>query len=179
MSCTSIGTADRRRKFWVTQPDACGVNLGCDTECGSPGLALVKTDQGTTIDTSNYVRGIALNILLTDARKDPSTCGNAPGDSRGHWTDSFRSDGLTAGTKLRYLTPQGSFRDSVNQAVAFATADMQKLVAYGIAKTVDVSADIVGGSRVRLNIVINGQLPDVTRVNVTGTRLANSWLWSE
>lgn len=177
MTCF-VGLADRRQIFWATQPAACGEVNGCFTECGKPGLQINSVGNAKTIAKSDYVRGLALNILLTDARREDTLCGYRPGARGGYWADSFRSDRGYSGSRLRQLTSTGSIRESLALIRAFAEADLSKLIAYGVATSVSVTVEYLGRSAVSLVAVITGQSNDVTRVGVTGTRLSNSWVWT-
>lgn len=176
--CVS-GSQERRRRFWVTQPNACAAeNDNCDT-CARPGLNLICNDAGqVTINNDNYVTGLVLNILLTDARKPDNGCGYTPGTRGGFWADSFRTDGLGTGSKLRQISVNKSVRDIVSLAKAYAQDDLNKLVAYGVAKSVKVEADYKGSNRVGLTIIVSGEDGTVTKVGVQGERIKNSWVWS-
>jgi len=177
-NCVS-GSQERRRRFWVTQPNACATESDdCDT-CARPGLNLICNDVGqVTINTENYVTGLVLNILMTDARKPDNGCGYTPGTRGGFWADTFRTDGLGSGSKLRQISVNNSVREIVSLAKAYAQDDLKKLVAYGVAKSVTVDAEYKGGNRVALTIIVNGQDGTVTRVGVLGERIKNSWVWS-
>lgn len=176
--CVS-GSQERRRRFWVTQANACSPEVtNCDT-CARPGLNLICNDVGQiTINTDNYVTGLALNILLTDARKPDDGCGYTPGTRGGFWADSFRVDGLGSGSKLRQIPVNKSVRDIVSLAKAYAQDDLKKLVAYGVAKSVKVETEYKGSNRVALDITIEGEDGTVSRVGVLGERIKNSWVWS-
>lgn len=173
------GSQERRRVFWVTQPNACGVvSDGCDA-CVRPGLNLICGDQGgVTINNQNYVAGLVLNILLTDARNPDNNCGYTPGTRGGFWADSFRGDGLGSGSKIRQISVKNSVREIVALAKAYAQDDLKKLVAYGVAKSVTVEAIYEGSNRISLNVTVNGQDGTVTRVGVLGERIKNAWVWS-
>lgn len=175
VTCT-VADADRRRKFWVTQPDACGVDVPCGP-CAKPGLRPIDTDQGRTFDTSEYVRGLALNILLTNGRKPDTLCGTTPGTRGGHWSDAFRP-GQASGSLLRQAQPTGRVSDQVAEIQALAKRDLEKLILYKVATAVDVTATYAGRNRVHLAVAIMGQDGRSTAVAVTGTRLENSWVWN-
>lgn len=177
MICNA-GLQDRRRVFWTTQPNACGAEPDCQgNECGKPGLVLRSQDGFSTFENSEWVRGLALNMLLTEGRKPDTACGYAPGNRGGHWSDSFRTDGQSCGTLLRNLPLVGSLRESVRMVKAFAQMTMEKLVLLGVASRVEVDAEYVGGTSVDLRIVIYGQGLEVTTVGVIGSRLENGWVW--
>lgn len=172
-----VTTGELRKPFWVTQPDACGSDEYCRQSCGVSGLKFVDNDEGRTIDTTAYVRGLALNILLTNGRKQDSVCGHKPGSRGGHWSDSFRKDGGTSGSRVRYIPNTYSINETVGLVRAFIAADMQKLVMYGIAVSVDVEVKYAGNNRLACVITINGYGDTSTRVGVSGQRLSNSWVW--
>lgn len=172
------GTRDRRRTFWATQPDACGSSSDNCGECGRVGLKLECGQGGASYSTENYVIGLALNILLTDARKPDSACGYAPGNRGGFWADSFRSDVHTSGSKLRQIPTTASVRETVSLVKAFAEDDLKKLVSYGVAVSVEVEATYKGNNQIDLGAKIIGQSGEIYRVGVAGQRIKNAWVWS-
>lgn len=171
----------RRKLFWTTQPAACGVQTDCVGECGSSGLLSYipegRTDGGRTFRTNDFVRGLALNILLTDGRKEDKACGYRPGSRGGHWSDSFREDGITSGTNVRYLTPQKSVADTVKVVQEYMRDSMNKLVRYGVATAVEVVCTYAGQGVIDAIITIFGTDGQTSRVGITGSRLENSWVW--
>lgn len=183
----STTLADRRRKFWSTQPDVCGTEDDCGYTCGNPGLAIFAPDPPPgeddvtkiprTIATNDYVRGLILNILLTSARKPDIPCGYRAGAIGGFWGDSYRTDGQYSGTMIRYIPTTGSIRDAVSLIRAYAEKDMKKLITYGVATDVTVEATYAGGATVNLDIRVFGRSGDETRVGITAARMANSWVW--
>jgi phage gp46-like protein len=196
----------RFRKFWTTQPDSCPPEDGqatCvspDTGCARPGLQLIlsydptwqmlscgpnggaATDCpppiiGATIASNDYVRGLVLNILGTNGAQAKSICGNIPGQRLGYWLDDI--SGASSGTSIRYVPTKGY---SVNQQVQFiqmqATVDMQKLIKYGVANSVTVTASYVGNNTVALVITVQGVDDTTTVVNSTVSKISNSWVWN-
>lgn len=171
----------RRKIFWTTQPNACGVDESCVGECGTPGLVLYipegVTNKGRTIRNDNYVLGLAINMLLTDGRKDDTLCGHRPGARGGHWTDGYREDGLAAGTQIRYIAPQKSVSDTVKLIKIYTEATLAKLVRYGVASAVNVTVKYLGRGVIAQDIEIIGTNGITSRVGLTGSRLENSWVW--
>lgn len=171
----------RRKLFWTTQPAACGVQTDCVGDCGSSGLLSYvpegRTDNARTFRTNDYVRSLALNILLTDGRKEDKACGYRPGSRGGHWSDSFRTDGLSSGTNVRYLQPQKSINDTVLLVQEHLRVSMQKLVNYGVATAVSVTCTYAGNGIIDAVIIIIGTNGQTSRVGITGSRLENSWVW--
>lgn len=186
----------RRKTFWTTQP--CGTRISCGNECATFGLRIYRRDDECgivcdntgepgckapydqierTIDTTNPVVSLALNILLTNGRKPDATCGYRPGQRGGHWSDSFRDDGMTAGSLLRTLPATASIRDSIRLARAYAQSDLSKLVTLGYAQSVKVDARYIGGNAMSLDATIYGQSGTTSNVGITGNRSNNSWVW--
>lgn len=174
------GLTDRQRTFWTTQPCAekgslCGNN--CDD---SYGLKLVEVGEDqATIDNSDYVRSLALNILMTDGRRPDAPCGYRPGVRGGHWSDSFRKPeyAATAGSLIATLNAHKSIGEAVNELQALVQYDMQKLVKYGVATAVEVKAEYVGSNVVNLAIKINGFAGDAVAVGASLVRVKNAWAW--
>lgn len=176
MTCLPSATS-RRRTFWTTQPSACGEEPGCVAPCGIPGLVAIDTDDGRTFATNDWVRSLALNMLNTDARRDPKACGYPPGRDGGHWSDSYRADGLYAGTTVRDLPSFNRILDSVGVVRARLAKDMNKLVLLGVATSVAVAVEYVGKNRIAATIDITGPAGVTGRVDLTAERLENSWVW--
>lgn len=164
------------------------VNLTYDTSFGEcrpaydgggglpePGASPVVT--GATISNLDYVRGLILNILGTNAAQAKTLCGNNPGQRLGYWLDDI--SGASSGTSIRYVPTNGF---TVAQQVQFiqmqAQADMQKLVTYGVAVSVTAAATYVGNNTVALVITAIGENDEMTVVNSTVTKMANAWTWS-
>lgn len=169
-----------QRTFWTTQPDACGSAGSCSIgiECGRPGLGVNSTDDGDTFVTSDWVRSLALNMLLTDARRRDTRCGYAPGTINGHWSDSFSSNAQPVGSHVRYVDASTSVRDAVLLIKAEVLMTLQKLIDYGIAESVEVEALYQGSGKIAMDIQIFGSAVDPTRIGVTAQRNTNSWAWS-
>lgn len=173
----------RRRHFWTTQPAPCGTYQLCGDDCGIPGLEIRKQEpyatgqQYTSFATNDWVRGLLLNIFCTVARKAPSQCGNLPGQQGGHWSESY-SDGTYIGSRLY---ANSIIVKSINEAIKLLTAAVQadayKLVTYGVATSVDVTAKYLGNLKVNMEIVVVG--PNIVdgRVNLVAQRLNNQWVW--
>jgi phage gp46-like protein len=169
----------RRKIFWTTQPDACGVVQGCISECGSSGLKshVPAGQKGRTFYTNDYVRGLMINIIGTKGRRDDSNCGWRPGTRGGHWADTYRTDGNTVGTGIYDIPAQTSVADCINLLRARLLHDMQKLVAYGVAQSVNVAVSYAGGNTFAVTVEAFGNDGKSSRVGLTGKRLENSWVW--
>lgn len=169
----------RRKLFWATQPDACGSETVCGFDCGSPGLSLIDQEGGTTIATDNWIRGLVINMLMTDGKEPDAPCGFRPGSQGGHWSSSYIDEGPTdIGTLMRTVPSSGTVNETVALVGAYAKATVQRLVERGVALSVDVQASYAGLGKVSLAITINGQGGDTAKVGLSGSRSENSWLWS-
>lgn len=169
----------RRKIFWTTQPDACGVVTSCHSDCGSSGLkSFVPAGQrGRTFANNDFVRGLALNILLTDARKEDAACGHKPGAVGGHWSDSYRDDGKRAGTNLRDVPTIYRVADTLKIMQAYAQSSLQKLVLYGVAQSVTVAVRYAGRNVFPMDVEIISTDGAVAKVGIVGNRMENSWVW--
>lgn len=165
---------DIRRIFWATQPAAKGVDESCVGECGRPGLAF---GENGAIMWSDYVRGLALNILLTNGPRALGACGVRPGQRGGHWSDSFRTDGGYSGATYRYVKPDISVVRTISLIRSFMEKDLQRLVSYGVALSVTVKSERIDRNRVSMVATILGPGGNETNVGITGSRLTNGWAW--
>lgn len=179
--------AGRRRVFWTTQPcrtqvSDCGdqcADYGLQLECpNAPDCVSYAPGRARTIRTTEWVRGLVLNILLTDGRRADTSCGWRPGTRGGHWSDSFRKQSGASGSSIRYLKAHGRVAEAISELLAIVKRDMQKLIDYGVATGVDVIAEYVGGNRAKLSITVYGQDGETTNVGVSGQRSSNSWVIS-
>lgn len=192
----------RRRLFWATQPDGCGTVAGCGLDCGSPGLAFddcFERDDLTcvefgedpttgvvsigkpiqrTIATNDWVRGLAINMLMTDGRRPDRTCGYNPRGQGGHWSESFdRGPAPGIGSLMLQTDAATSVNETQNLIVAFAQSTLDRLVARGVAQRVDVTGEYLGNNRFQIIADIIGLGNNSARVGVTGERLSNGWVW--
>lgn len=185
-----------------SDPDPCREGA----ECGRPGLQLTSSHCGRyhcsccpapaeapeclgalrapaasiprSFVTSDWLRGLILNILYTDGKNDNTPCGYVPGTQGGHWSESFRKDGQKIGTLVRTIPPQASIRDSIALIKARMVADLNRLIVMKLVSSVVVNTSYLGGNRMLAEIIITGQSGETTRVGLTGARLQNSWVWS-
>ena len=179
--CESAGLQDTRRLFWATQPDACGVTQECGNICGTPGLELQhNSTQQATISNQDWLRGLMLNMLLTDGRLPETECGYRPGARGGHWSSSY-AENEEIGTLMRTVLPAPgrSIQQDVSLIASFAQATLQRLVQRGIAVRVEVEGTYVGNGNMTLNAVIYGQSEQRTQVGITGSRRNNAWIWNQ
>lgn len=200
--CSVPANSDRRRTFWTTQPGACGSEAGCATDCGTPGLQLTSSScgrlrcqccpdnatdpncltpgppAGRSFVTTDWLRSLVINILLTNAKLPDSRCGYRPGAQGGHWSESFRTDGQKSGSSIRNLPKSMSIRDSVALVRATLKSDLAKLVKMGVAQSVEVTAEYLGSNLMSATIEIIGPNGIGAKVGLTGDRSANAWAWS-
>lgn len=194
------------RHFWTTQPNACGQDHGRDAcgnvmECGKPGLVIRSVYEpcpdtrgcyvdpdcrsdvppkliGATIATNDFVRSLAINIIATDAERKPvGACGIPIGRRGGYWADAYRTDGLKSGSTLRQLPLTGTMSQLAKLAQQYLQRDLQKLVAYGVASAVNVTATYMGGATIALEAEIKGDMGPAN-VSISGQKLANEWAWT-
>ena len=175
----------RRRIFWTTQQEACGDFVLCGHECAIPGLEYVDSSEPhvtpggppRTIKNSDWLLSLILNILNTRARTDlrcPS-----PAAVYGHWSESYRDDGLWIGSRLWNAAEKSYIRvaDSVKAIQAAIQADMAKLTIQGVADTVEVVATYRGRNSVEVSIIaIKRNARHV--LNLSGTFVSDTWIWT-
>lgn len=138
----------RQRPFWATHQDVCGQYTLCGVPCTLPGLEYEDTNDGRTIKTDEWLKGLILNILNTRARTD-AKC-PSPAAVYGHWSESYRGDNLHIGTRLWNAAEKAYTRigDAVKAIEAAVRADVSKLIALGLVDKVHVETVYVGHARV-------------------------------
>jgi Phage protein GP46 len=167
----------RRRIFWTTRQGACGDYSVCGTQCAIPGLQYVEeADDGRTIRNDEWLESLILNILNTRARTD-AKC-PSPAAVYGHWSESYRGDGLYIGSKMWNAATKSYIRtaDAVKAINAAVTADVSKLVAQGLANSVDV--ETVYRSHNRVDIIITATVMNASHtLNLSGSLSSGNWFW--
>lgn len=174
-------TDGHRRVFWTTL-DSCGRYNLCGAECSIPGLLYedkptADLPKGRTIANTDWIRSLVLNILNTRARTDLKC--PTPAGTYGHWSESYRDDGLYIGTRVYNVAekPYARILDGVKAIGAAIRSDVSKLVILGIADDVDV--DVLYRGRSRVDVVITVIARSVRRtVNLAGTYSSDKWVWN-
>lgn len=169
----------RRRIFWTTRAAACGTYALCGHDCDIPGLEYedVGTDGERTIKTDEWLLSLILNILNTRARNDVRC--PAPPAVYGHWSESYRDDGLYIGSRLWNAAEKTYVRtaDSVKAIQAAIQADMAKLTIMGVADTVVVEATYRGRNQVEVAITATKARAHHV-LNLAGSFVSGNWLWN-
>jgi hypothetical protein len=177
LQCQPI-SINGRRTFWTTQLDACEAMEGRSGEqCARPGLKRIKEGQGERFATNDYIRSIALNMLLTDARRPDTRCGVSPGAINGHWSESFMASRAKIGSAVRYVPPNSSVRDAGNMIRAEILTTLQKMVDYKLAVEIACEAVYRGSGLFDMNVTIFGTAADPTRIGLSARRNETSWAW--
>jgi phage gp46-like protein len=183
-------TTGHRRIFWTTRAEACGSYTMCGTECAIPGLkydeiAGAYPGQGLpgdndigyrTINNDEWLQGLILNILNTRARTD-ARC-PTPAATYGHWSESYRDDGLYIGSTMWNAAEKPYVRtaDAVKAIAVAVRTDMGKLIALGIAETVDVEATYKGSNSVAVIVTVTTSTGR-SRINLSGSFVSETWVW--
>lgn len=165
----------RRRIFWTTQ-DSCGVYSLCGEFCSIPGLKYEDSAEGRTINTDNWLQSLILNILNTRARSTGPCL--TPTAIYGHWSESFRSDGIYIGSRLWEAASRSYPRisDSVRAINAAIQADVNKLVILSLATQVKVDTQYRSGNQVIVTIAITMKSGSQT-INLSGALASGTWVW--
>lgn len=185
------------RSFWTTRLDACENDYVCGTPCGTPGLRLLDencnpcnpTDVApcgpqarsafATIDTRGWIEGLALNILLTDARVPLALCGGTTATG-GHWSESYITEGPPmVGSLLRQTRRHPSRAEAIAELEAFAEAALQRLVQRGVARSVSVSAEMVDDRTARMEISIWTTSAGTAQLRLAAAQRGSGWALSE
>ena len=179
----------QRRIFWTTRAEACGDYTMCGVVCSIPGLVYedkddLYPDQGPvpasrgfrTINNDQWLTGLILNILNTRARNDVRC--PTPAAVYGHWSESYRDDGLYIGSTMWNAAEKSYIRtaDAVRAIERAITADMGKLIALGIASAVDVEATYRGSNSVAVVIVVT-TVTGRSTINLSGSFVSETWVW--
>lgn len=182
----------RRRIFWATQPHICGDYVMCGLDCVIPGLEY-KDHEGAypdqslpghvsggyrTISNDGWLIGLVLNILNTRARTDKAC--PTPAAVYGHWSESYREDGLYIGSTLWNAAEKSYIRinDGVKAVGAAVRADMGKLIAMGIATDVEVDARYRGSNSVEVTVTVTAA-SGRSVLNLSGTFVSETWVWRQ
>jgi phage gp46-like protein len=171
-----------RRIFWTTRL-VCGDYTVCGHPCSIPGLEYEDQDDPEdsngiyrTINNDEWLRSLILNILNTRARNDVRC--PPPTAVYGHWSESYRDDGLYIGTRLWNVADKSyrSCLDEVKAIGAAVQADMGKLVALGIATSVKVEA--VYHDRTHVDVIVQATTTTgSSRIDLSGAFVSESWIW--
>jgi hypothetical protein len=165
-----------RRIFWSTREKACGDYVVCGTTCSLPGLEYDDQVDGRTIKTDEWLHGLVLNILNTRARTDVKC--PSPAAVYGHWSESYRDDNLYIGATLWNAAEKPYIRtaDAVKAIGAAVRADTGKLIALGIATSVEVAADYRGSNSVEVLVTVNTTTGHKI-INLSGSFVSETWIW--
>lgn len=179
----------RRRIFWTTQEKVCGDYTLCGSPCVIPGLEYIDKDDPypdpgmlppssgyRTIKNTEWLQSLILNILNTRARTDLKC--PSPAAVYGHWSESYRDDGLHIGSRMWNAAEKAYVRvsDAVKAIQAAVTYDMAKLTAMGVADSVDVQATYRGRNVV--DVVVTAVVMNARHVlNLSGSFVSGSWVW--
>lgn len=136
----------------------------------------MATGPDRSIRTDGWLRGLILNILNTRARTDVKC--PTPSAVYGHWSESYRTDGLYIGSRLWNTASKSYVRiaDAVGAIEAAIRADMAKLTVLGVVDSVEVTAHYRGNNSVDVNVTaITVRSQHV--LNLSGNLLSGEWVW--
>lgn len=136
--------------------------------------ALVSPNR--TIRTDGWLEGLIINILNTRARTDRKC--PTPAAVYGHWSESYRGDGLHVGSLLWNAAdkPYARINDAVKALGAAVRADMAKLIVLGLATRVDVNTEYRGHNQVAVTIKAFTREGSST-LNLSGVYASDTWTW--
>jgi phage gp46-like protein len=130
-----------------------------------------------TINTTEWLLSLILNILNTRSRTDIK-CPN-PAAMYGHWSETYREDGLYIGSTMWNAAEKSYVR--VNEAVKAITAavqaDMGKLLVTGVADSVQVTGKYHGHNAVDIMIEATKNQSNYV-LNLTGSMAEGTWVWN-
>lgn len=153
--------------------DSCGTASLCGHECGLPGLRIrdsncpicnpvadpscapVPDDGFATISTSDWEIGLALNILMTDARMPSAFCEGTLATG-GHWSESYIEGGPPfVGSLLRNTTRKSTRPEAEAEIEAYIAAALQRMVHYGVATAVSVDVRMIDDASALVGVTIS------------------------
>jgi phage gp46-like protein len=171
--------------FWTTQPEACGSYTLCDNQCAIPGLVYSDVEEPgvnpegpeRTIVNVEWLRGLILNILNTRARSDLKC--PTPAAIYGHWSESYREDGVYIGARFWNAADRTYARinDNVRAIETLIESDLSKLIQMEVATNVEVDAYYMGNNKIGVNISVTSPLSGSLKINLAGTLVAGGWEW--
>src|SRR5262245_51753821 len=93
----------------------------------------------------------------------------------GHWSESYREDGLYSGTLIwtEAKYPFASIQDATKLFNAQLNKDLGKLIQMGVASDVKVETKYVGTNRVEVTITVVGTRFGEAILNLTSEKVTN------
>ena len=139
-------------------------------------MACPLVGSGRTIQNEGWLESLILNILHTRARTDRKC--SSPAGVYGHWSESYRGDGLHVGSLLWNAAdkPYVRINDAVKAIGAAVRADMTKLIVLGLATHVDVQTEYRGHNQVAVTIKAFTREGPRT-LNLSGVYASDTWTW--
>lgn len=165
----------QRRVFWATQIVDSNADE-CNNFCGEFGLALLKKDlPGTSIDNNGWFTGLILNILGTNGKSSSLVCRPRPGYRGGHWSDSYRGKGnnQASGVEIRNPHAFASINEAQQYLIVQTKLDLSRLIAYGVAESIDVSCIYQGSNQFKLTIVATSRDGQLFQTELLNERQGN------
>lgn len=190
IDCTPY--ADTPFKFWTTRPELDGRGVKCvpcatqsvDWQRASPdemhlaeGVGVQVGDYGA-FSSRDYIRGLAINYLLTDAESMDANCVRQI-TRRGWWADAWRTDGFRMGSRLWTLQWERTVSETLVKARQYAAEALQPLLEYHVASSIDVKARLAGRDTIVIDVTINGPWGPIG-FSLSGIeRIPYGFLWRE
>jgi len=148
----------------------------CGEPCAIPGLEYKEETEGRTIVNEDWLQSLILNILNTRARTDKKC--PTPFAIFGHWSESYRGDGMYVGSTLYNAAEKSYVRinDAAKGIGVAIQADLSKLTLLGVADSVKVEVEYRGKGRVDVVILVNVKGSGV-KINLAGSFVTDTWIW--
>lgn len=139
-----------------------------DEKLGSADFVVIDSD----LASDPGLETAMLLSLFTDRRAEPDDVppsGN-PNDRRGWWADQFAAvEGDRMGSRLWLLDRSKATNETALLAKEYASEALQWMIVDGVAGSINVATEIVGG---QLQIAITGTRPDGSPLTF---RFAHVW----
>lgn len=190
INCTTESVG-RRKQFWSTQQcdavEVCGRECGifgikfstvlCGDGCDNTSIDGCSTPTSKSISTENWVKGLIINILMTDGARPNSPCGWPAGNRGGHWSSSYRKDSGSSGTNIRAILAGRTTSANVLALQVEAQKIADKLVSYGVVNSAKATVKYLSGMVYSLAFEYVTKGDEIKNVGFSGTRSGNSFVW--
>jgi phage gp46-like protein len=130
-----------------------------------------------TILNTDWLNSLVLNILNTRARTDLKC--PTPAGIYGHWSESYREDGLYVGSRFWNAAerPYARIADATRAIGAVIEADLHKLIQMRVASKVKVDTIYAGNNQIQVDVTVTSASGADTVIKLMGAIVVGGWEW--